>query len=119
MEHRTGSLLFDIANNLAKAIYKLTLDMPYKYQSSIGDQMRRSSLSVVLNIVEGGARKGLKEKRHASNIAFGSLKETKYLLYFAHDLGLLDSKEYSSTMLEVNKLAAILYGLLYKKRSTF
>jgi len=106
--------LFEKADPLVREIYKITLNMPQKYQFSSGDQLRRSSLSVVLNIVEGGARKSFKEKRQFMNIAFGSLKETKYLIYFVHQLALIDNSKYENLMLRINELARIMYSILYK-----
>ena len=78
--------------------------------------MRRSSLSVVLNIVEGGARKSVKEKLHFKNIAFGSLKETKYLVFFAKEIDLIIKKDFDEILSEINELAAILYTLIYKNK---
>ncbi|MEK7633843.1 MAG: four helix bundle protein [Patescibacteria group bacterium] len=109
------NLLFEKADPIAKEIFKLTLNFDHKLQFSIGDQLRRSSLSVVLNIVEGGARKSPKEKKQFLNITFGSLKETKYLIYFCHDLKLIDNKIFEDLMLKINELAKIIYVLVYRK----
>ena len=57
-------------------------------------QLRRAALSIPTNIVEGYSRKGDKELAHFVNISLGSMAETKYLLYFAHRLGLLSDEEY-------------------------
>lgn len=58
------NLIFNLADNFVKDVFKKTLDFSFKFQSSLGDQLRRSSLSVVLNIVEGGARLSQKEKNN-------------------------------------------------------
>ena len=110
----TKNLLFNLADNIAKKVYRETLHFPYKYQSSVGDQLRRACLSVVLNIVEGGARKSIKEKRQYNNIAYSSLKETKYLIHFASEFSLLKAGFNDEIMKEINRYAAILYGLIYK-----
>jgi four helix bundle protein len=109
------SLLFDLADNISKSIYSITLDFPYKHQSSIGDQLRRASLSIVLNIVEGGTKQSDKEKTQYRRISFGSLKETKYLIYFCYEMKLINDNYYKEIMNKINKLAAILYGLIYRK----
>ncbi|MDO8496983.1 MAG: four helix bundle protein [bacterium] len=111
------SLLFSLADALAKKTYKTTLSFPYKYQSSVGDQLRRSCLSVVLNIVEAGARMSLKEKRQLLNISFGSLKETKYLIYFAKEFGQMTESDHTKLNEEVNMLARLMYGILYRKKT--
>lgn len=109
------NLIFDLADSLVKIIYKKTLDFPFKFQSSLADQLRRASLSIVLNLVEGGARISLKEKRQFLNIAYSSLKETKYLVNFAYEFKLISEKDFKEIFEKINRLAAILYGILYKK----
>lgn len=109
------SLLIERADPVVKTIYRATLLFPYKYQSSIGDQLRRSSLSVILNIVEGGARKSAREKQQFLNISFGSLKETKYLVEFSYEFKLLQQDPFRNIMIDLNNLAKIMYGLLYRK----
>lgn len=122
MEHKTNPqsnyLLFNKADSLSRKIYKTTLNLPYKYQSSIGDQLRRASLSVILNIVEGGARQSIKERHRFNVISFGSLKETKYLIFFCHGLHLMEEKLFEEIAAEIDELARIMYGLLYKKGDT-
>lgn len=109
------NLLFNLADKISKDSFEITLDFPQKFQFSLADQLRRASLSIVLNIVEGGARISKKEKKQFLNIAFGSLKETKYLLYFAKDLDLINRDDFEEIIVNINHLAKIIYGLLYKK----
>jgi len=111
------NLLFEKSNYLTKQIYRVTLKFPTQFQFSLGEQLRKSSLSIVLNIVEGGARKSLKEKHQFLNIAFGSLKETKYLIYFSKEFNLINTNFYNEIMNKINELAKIIYVLLYKNSS--
>lgn len=53
-------------HEIAKSIYLLTLIFPQRYQFSLGEQLRRSILSVPLNITEGNARLSDKEKKTVS-----------------------------------------------------
>ncbi len=107
-----------MSDDLVKNIYKYTLDFPYKYQSSLGDQLRRASLSIVLNIVEGGAQFTLKERTRYLRISYASLKETKYLIYFTNDFTLIKSNEFLKVKDDINQLARILYGLIRKNRQS-
>lgn len=107
--------LFEKADKFTQETYKISLKLPQIYQFSIGDQIRRSSLSVVLNIVEGGARKSDKEKRQFLNISFGSLKETKYLIYMMYKLNLLNINTFTSLKEEANELARIMYSIIYRR----
>jgi four helix bundle protein len=54
-------------------------------------QLRRASVSAVVNIVEGCARDPDREYRQFLNIACGSASELRYLLNLSHRLGLLSA----------------------------
>ncbi len=54
-------------------------------------QMRRAALSVAVNIVEGSARRTLREYVSFLNVASGSTAEVVYLLSVARRLGYLDA----------------------------
>ena len=111
--------LLELGDKLAKKVYRSTINFPWKFQTSIGDQLRRSVLSVILNLVEDNARVSKKEKRQYLNIAFGSLKETKYLLYFSLEFKLIETLFFKETILLVEEMAKIMYTNLYKtKHST-
>lgn len=56
-------------------------------------QLRRAVLSIPLNVIEGFARRGNRDRRQFLYIVYGSLKETKYLLYFAHRENFLSGKD--------------------------
>lgn len=67
----------------AHFVYKLTKTFPKDEVYGITSQLRRSSVSVILNYIEGYAR--IKDKVHKNflEISYGSLKESKYLLHFS------------------------------------
>lgn len=56
------NLLFNLADNIGKKVFKISLNLPQKLQFSLGEQIRKASLSIVLNIGEGGARVSKKKK---------------------------------------------------------
>jgi four helix bundle protein len=60
---------------------------PKEETFGITSQLRRASLSIPTNIVEGYARKSKKELIQFINIALGSLAETEYLYDFSKRLG--------------------------------
>ncbi len=88
------NLIFNLADSIGKKVFKLSLNLPQRLQFLLGEQIRRASLSIVLNIVEGGARVSETEKKQFLNFSFDSLKETKYLLYFAKNLDLIGEKRF-------------------------
>ena len=95
------------ANELAKSVYFETKDFTKSETYGITSQLRRSSLSVALNIVEGYARQGKKELKRFLSIALGSLAETEYLIDFALELEYFDTyshKKLQSLRQEVGNL---------------
>lgn len=101
------------AKPISKAIYLLTLTLPQIHQFSIGEQLRRSSLSISLNITEAGARKNIGEKKQLLNVAFGSLKETVFLLEFLHEV--TPNKEIEPLLAQLDNLARVLYVIIYRR----
>lgn len=108
--------LAEKADITVKEIYSITLLFPQIHQFSIGEQLRRASLSVVLNIVESGGRKHIKEKQHLLNVAYGSLKETQYLVDFSFEMRLMRESTYTTLSQQLEELARIMYTILYNKK---
>ena len=79
--------IWKIADELTFAVYQATKSFPKDELYGLTSQLRRASLSIPTNIVEGYSRKGKRELKHFINISLGSLAETKYLIYFANRLG--------------------------------
>ena len=71
------------SDDLARSVYKITREFPEEELYGLTSQLRRAALSIPLNIIEGFARRGNRDYRQFLHIAYGSLKEAKYLLYFA------------------------------------
>ena len=78
----------------------------------LSSQIRRAAYSVAANIVEGFARRSLKEHAHFLNIAEASLAEVGYCLHVARRLGYVDDATYSAVDLQVRQVAAPLVGLI-------
>lgn len=91
---RFHSLLKAKMDSFAFGAYKVTKSFPKDEIYGITSQLRRASLSVILNYIEGYARAGDKQLRNFLNISYGSLKESKYLLFFAEREKYLDKKDY-------------------------
>jgi len=83
------SILLKKSDEYAHATYKFSLALPKEEMYGITSQIRRASLSVPLNIIEGFARGRNKSNKQFLLIAYGSLKESKYLLNFIWKEGLL------------------------------
>ena len=75
-------------------VYKLTRDFPEEEKFGVTSQIRRASLSVILNFIEGYARIQRNVQRNFFEISYGSLKESKYLLYFSLAEKYISKQEY-------------------------
>jgi four helix bundle protein len=72
------------ADDLVVPVYRLTkARFPLEERFGLSSQMRRAAYSVAANIVEGCAKRSLKERRHFFNIAESSLAEVGYCLHIA------------------------------------
>jgi len=74
------------------------------------DQLRRSSMSVALNVSEAAGRQG-KDRRRFREIALGSARETRAGLAVLADLGLLDTAVVTSLDHRWDRVCVILYRL--------
>jgi four helix bundle protein len=63
-------------------VYDVTLRFPREEQFGVTSQLRRATLSIMLNYIEGFARKRKLVLKQFLKTSYGSLKESKYLLLF-------------------------------------
>lgn len=113
MEQKTknNNITIKKADELAKSVYRLSKNFPKDETFCLTAQLRRAVLSVPLNIIEGYARSAPKSYRQFLDIAYGSLKETKYLLYFAFSEGYLEEKDYKEVIKLADEVGRILWSL--------
>ncbi len=100
-------IVWQKADELAYQVYIQSRKFPKEELYGITSQLRRASLSVPTNLVEGYGRQHKGELRQAANIALGSLAETEYLLDFSLRLGYLTEtkhRELQNLREEVGKL---------------
>lgn len=103
------------AHILVLDVYKLTNDFPSNELYGLTTQIRRASISVPANIVEGYKRNGKAEKVRFYNIAQASLEEVKYLLLLSFDLNYSNNNELYNFADEVSKmLEAYIKGIKLK-----
>jgi four helix bundle protein len=85
--------VFQTANLLAEECYKLTTKFPPEEKFSICSQIRRASISVILNIAEGSSRKSAIERRRFFEISRGSVIELDAAFSFSVKLRFLNQSE--------------------------
>lgn len=81
------------ANVLFMLIAKTAHKLPGEYKYTMGDQMIRSSLSIVLNIAEGSGKESDRELNRYFNIAMGSVNETLAIIDVLQDLRIIDEEK--------------------------
>lgn len=108
MENKTNSfenlIVWQKMHHLVLSIYKVTKSFPNSELFGITNQIRRASVSVAANIVEGYGKKSKADKIRYFNIAQGSLEETKYFLRLSKDLEFYDTDDLRKDADEVAKM---------------
>ena len=117
MRDHTKLRAFELADELAVLIYRITRTFPKDEIYGLTFQMRRAAVSVSSNIVEGCARESQTEYLRFLEIAFGSLRELHYQYGLAQRLGYAD--EFAATECELKMLEAekVLGALMRSMRS--
>ncbi len=95
-------------------VYDFSKYFPREEIFGVTSQLRRASLSVILNYIEGYARGRNKVLKNFLEISYGSLKESKYLIYFSFKRKYLNEKEYKELLKLNDKIGAMLWGTLRK-----
>ncbi len=98
----------------AHFVYHLTRSFPKEELYGITSQLRRSTLSIVLNYIEGYARRRDKTYRHFLDISYGSMQESKYLLEFSFQEHLLSKQDCDKALGLVNEIGAMLWTHIQK-----
>ncbi|MFA4830683.1 MAG: four helix bundle protein [Patescibacteria group bacterium] len=75
--------LLERADQLAHATYDLLSFFPPEEKFALVSQIRRAVISIPSNIIEGYARKKSGTFTYHLEVAYGSLMELKYQLYFS------------------------------------
>ncbi len=95
------------AHELTLLLYNLTSHFPRHELVGLTSQIRRASVSIPSNIVEGRGRGSKNDYKRFLYISRGSLEEVKYQMLLAKDLGYISEMEYiavSELALETGKL---------------
>ena len=105
------------AMELAKTVYRVTVELPSEEKYGLTSQMRRAAVSVPSNIAEGAARQGSKESTQFFTIARGSLSELDTQVELCRALGFLTPDNISLLTSQLETVDALLSGLIrYKKK---
>ena len=93
-------------------IYRISRNFPKDELYGVTSQIRRAAISVMLNYVEGFARRRPKVNLNFLEISYGSLKETKYLLHFSLKENYLTKADYEKGIKLAEEIGAMLWKTL-------
>jgi four helix bundle protein len=116
MRDHTKLRAFELADQLAIEIYRVTQPFPREEQFGLTSQMRRAAVSAASNIVEGSARYTEVEYLRFLDIAFGSVRELDYQISLASRLGFLKMPYYDSIAALAQETSKVLGGLIRSLR---
>jgi four helix bundle protein len=90
-------------------VYHITKDFPKSELYGATSQLRRATLSIMLNYIEGYARKKRLVKLNFFEISYGSLQESKYLIEFAFKEDWIKKDYHISANSLANEIGAMLW----------
>ena len=105
--------VFQRAYRLSLDIHRASLKLPQIEQWALGDQIRRASKSIPVNIAEGFGKQvdSIAEFRRFLRIAMGSADEMRVWVRYAFDLGYVDEATWRRWREEYHAIAKMIQGL--------
>ena len=117
MRDHTKLRAFELADEVAVLVYRVTAGFPREELYGLTSQMRRAAVSVPSNIVEGCARDSQADYLRFLYIAFGSLRELHYQLSLSKRLGFLRNQDSSLLEAKIVEAEKVLNGLIRALRN--
>jgi len=93
------------ARKFTKTIYKTCSKTAFKNDFSLMDQIRRASVSIMLNIAEGFERRSNKEFARFVNIAKASAAEVRCVFYVALDEEYISQAKFDNLFEEITSIS--------------
>jgi four helix bundle protein len=104
------------AMDLARVTYEVTSSLPSEEKFGLQSQMRRAAVSVPSNIAEGAARRTSKDSIQFYIVARGSLSELDTQAELCRNLRLLETDRFDLLLAQIDRVDALLSGLIRFKR---
>src|SRR5438876_11318297 len=98
-------------HELALAVYRVTKKFPDDELYGLTSQTRRAAFSAAVNIVEGAARKGVKEFQRFLSISLASLAELEYAVEVANALGYVEAPVFEALVVQQRRARAMTWKL--------
>ena len=106
--------IYKSSKEMLKAIYKITEKYPETEKYNIISQLKRCSLSIVLNIAEGYGRQSKEDFKRFLKISLGSSNETEAILEISKELKYISDEEYWVISKENDEIGKMIYSMIQK-----
>lgn len=106
--------IWQIGKEIAKDIYTLTNKYPNQEMYGMISQMRRSALSIPLNIAEGFNRFHKAEFRRFLFISLGSCAELETQIIISKELGFISEDEFDQFNNKIERISKMIRSLSNK-----
>ena len=116
MRDHTRLRAFELADELALAVYQATQSFPREEQFGLTSQMRRCAVSVASNIVEGCARHSQANYVRFLDISYGSVRELEYQISLASRLDFMPQPSSEEVAARAAETAKVINGLIRSLR---
>ncbi len=116
MRDHTKLRAFELSDEVAVLVYRLTRNFPKEEMYGLTSQMRRAAVSVPSNIVEGCARESQSEYLRFLEIAFGSLRELHYQFNLSKRFGYCCEECGPTTDTKISEAEKVLAALIRSLR---
>ena len=105
--------VFQRAYKLSLEIHRLSLELPKHEQFALGDQVRRASKSICVNIAEGFAKQSYSaaEYKRFLQVAIGSADEMRVWSRYCLDLGYIEEGTWQRWRDEYQQIAKMLQAI--------
>ena|SRR3989338_7427239 len=105
--------VYQEAKKLHRQIVEITKTFPKEY-FYLADQLKRASLSIILNIAEGSAKRSDKDFNRYLENALGSLNEKVACLDVALSVGLITQKKFDELIVKAESVKKQIGGFSRK-----
>ena len=102
------------SKELVKETYRITDKYPEREKYNVVSQLRRSMLSIPLNIAEGYGRQSKDDFKRFLKISLGSSNETEALLEISKELNYISEEEYKILSKENEEIGKMIYSMIQK-----
>jgi len=104
--------IWKLGVEIVENIYKVSKDFPKDELYGLTSQMRRSAVSISLNVAEGFARKHNREYKQFLYVALGSCAELETQIEIAFRLKYLDKAELEALLEKINHVTRMIMNLV-------